>query len=63
MLSNITLLANEDSSDSGSSRRGGFGGVQPPEGFEGGMPDFGGEMPEGFRPTKTYTQNILSDSK
>ncbi len=60
-LSNIQFLANKDSSDSSSSKRGGrpdFGG-QPPQGFDGEMPegfdpgnrpDFGGEMPEGFNP-------------
>lgn len=49
MLSNIKLLANDDSqsSDSSSSKRGGrggFGGGQPPQGF-------GGDMPEGFDPS------------
>ena len=43
-LSNIQFLANEDSSDSSSSKRGG----RPPQGAGGGRPDFGGQPPQGF---------------
>ena len=58
MLSNVQLLANEEGSDSSSSKRGngggrgGFGGGQPPQGFGGGMPgDFDpSDMPEDFDP-------------
>ena len=66
MLSNIQLLANEDKSENsgrapqrGNGGKSGFSGGQPPQGFDGempegfdpdNMPDFGGGMPGGFDP-------------
>lgn len=58
MLSNVQLLANDDSKSSSSQRsnssgRGGFGGGQPPQGFGGGMPDGfdPSNLPDDFDPS------------